>query len=195
MNALARLGWIICLAIGISTAIVFSDGLIPLFIKAGVLAFAVSLIGMSALLVVVEYRREEEDRKHQRTIELARLPRRAEPQAANPASARSVPDDGGETPTPEFLDTLFNWLVDGKTDKLPTVRDGVFRKLDYKPNRIQAMLARLASWGAVVERQERGASGRMVWDIVQCRRYMIAERPDYAPTLTASGDIKNTHAV
>lgn len=98
-------------------------------------------------------------------------------------SKRILPQDGGETPSPEFLETLFGATDGGNIhNDIPSVRSEVWKAIGYNPQRVQAMLTRLVTWKAIEGRTEAGASGHIAigWTHARCRGMMTSEQPDYA---------------
>ena len=97
-------------------------------------------------------------------------------------SAPPQPQDGGETPTPEFLSALFQYVYTNK-NKVPAVRELTLMISGFNDTRTQAMITRLVTWGCITGRVGRGNSGTITegWSHARARSEMIRERPDYAP--------------
>lgn len=100
------------------------------------------------------------------------------------APTSRVPVDGGETPTPEFLEQLFLFAKDN-ANRVPDVRQIAQLTPGVNNTRAQAMIVRLVTWGAIIGRVERGSSGVIAehWTHERARSWMIDEKPDYAPKL------------
>lgn len=97
-------------------------------------------------------------------------------------SAPPQPQDGGETPTPEFLSALFQHTYT-HNNTVPSVRELTLMISGFNDTRTQAMLTRLVTWGVITGRVGRGNSGTIAegWTHARARGEMIRERPDYAP--------------
>lgn len=181
---LLRIGTPACISIGAVVAVVFADGALPAWLRAGIIAFGVSLFVLSVVVLIIEYLRQEADLKLELEIKRSRLPR-----VAYIPTKLPDPKDGGETPMPEFLSVVFEtWYAskkDGQLGKLPAVRSEAFIKLGLNPSRVQAMYTRCATWGMIVGRVQGGAAGIIAdgWTHAQARQFMIAERPEYGVSI------------
>lgn len=173
---LLRIGWLACISVGIVSAAFYADGGIPTWLRAGLLAFGISLFFLALVVLIIEEIRQEKDLILERKQKAARLPR----QAYEPTKPPD-PKDGGETPTPEFLSIVFEHHYNSKGTELPAVRSQAFAAAGLNPSRVQAMYTRCATWGMIVGRVQGGSGGRIAegWTHVEARARMVLERPDY----------------
>lgn len=179
IGSLLLIGWSASMSAGLGVAAIIADGGLPDWLRGWIIVTSALAFILSGAALRIEYLRQEADLALEREQKRARLPRQAYVPTKLPD-----PKDGGETPTPEFLDIV---VAHNRSGKLPPVRSQAFAAAGLNPSRVQAMYTRMQTWRAIVGREQGSSAGRLAdgWTLAELRSRMVLECSAYGVTAHA----------